>query len=336
MQSRRRRGGRRAHVGALVVAGGMAVAVAGCQREMQGRTPASESAATRAADSGAVALASPPASSTITVPGAEPEDGQWVRPAKDYASTRFSGLDQITTANVASLKLAWTFSTGVLRGQEAAPLVVGSTMYVVTPYPNILYALDLSKPGAPARWKYEPQPLAATQGVACCDVVNRGAVYADAKIFYNTLDNQTVVNVVRALARGSLAGADPWGGETLEWATSSPAPDYNFAHIPVVRGRSALWAAGNSLDVVTGLREDRREVLQTTMLDAEPDSRHEHPDPTITPLLAALATGVTLIGGIFDPMGFVVGGVLGFFALIAWGWPRPEKPGTHEIVELPK
>ena len=68
----------------------------------------------------------------------EPEDGQWLMPAKNYASTRFSGLDQINSDNVKNLKVAWTFSTGVDRGQEAAPLVVGSTMYVVTPYPNIL------------------------------------------------------------------------------------------------------------------------------------------------------------------------------------------------------
>ena len=132
------------------------------------------------------------ASASIVIPARDSEDGQWLMPAKDYASTRFSGLDQITATNVASLKLAWSFSTGVLRGQEAAPLVVGSTMYVVTPYPNILYALDLTKPGAPVKWKYEPKPLAASQGVACCDVVNRGAAYADGKIFYNTLDNQTV------------------------------------------------------------------------------------------------------------------------------------------------
>src|SRR5215204_974188 len=69
----------------------------------------------------------------------EAEDGQWVMPAKNYASTRFSGLDEINTGNVRSLKVAWTFSTGVNRGQEAAPIVVGDTMYVVTPYPNILY-----------------------------------------------------------------------------------------------------------------------------------------------------------------------------------------------------
>ena len=140
----------------------------------------------------APATSTAPGATTASIPGGDADDGQWLRPAKDYASTRFSALDQITAQNAANLKLAWTFSTGVLRGQEAAPLVVGSTMYVVTPYPNILYALDLTKPGAPTRWKYEPQPLAAAQGVACCDVVNRGAAYADGKVFYNTLDNHTV------------------------------------------------------------------------------------------------------------------------------------------------
>ncbi|HYE15504.1 MAG TPA: methanol/ethanol family PQQ-dependent dehydrogenase [Pyrinomonadaceae bacterium] len=123
--------------------------------------------------------------------GAGGEDGQWVMAAKNYASTRFSGLDQINTENVKSLKVAWTFSTGVNRGQEAAPIVVGDTMYVVTPYPNILYALDLKNPGA-AKWKYEPQPAAAAQGVACCDLVNRGAAFADGRVFYNTLDAHTV------------------------------------------------------------------------------------------------------------------------------------------------
>jgi PQQ-dependent dehydrogenase (methanol/ethanol family) len=120
------------------------------------------------------------------------EDGQWVMPAKDYASTRYSGLDQITTDNVKQLQPAWTFATGVLRGQEAAPLVVNNTMYIVTPYPNILYALDLAQPGAPMKWSYKPKPVASAQGVACCDVVNRGAAYAHGKIFYNTLDAHTV------------------------------------------------------------------------------------------------------------------------------------------------
>jgi PQQ-dependent dehydrogenase (methanol/ethanol family) len=112
--------------------------------------------------------------------------------AHDYAARRFSGLRQITTDNVRQLRLAWTFSTGVLRGQEAAPIVVNATMYVVTPYPNLLYALDLTRPGAPTKWTYNPKPVSSAQGVACCDVVNRGAVYADGRIFYNTLDNYTV------------------------------------------------------------------------------------------------------------------------------------------------
>jgi PQQ-dependent dehydrogenase (methanol/ethanol family) len=120
------------------------------------------------------------------------EDGQWTMPAKDFASTRFSGLDEIDTANVAGLKVAFTFSTGVNKGHEAAPLVVGSTMYVVTPYPNNLYALDLTKPGAPVKWTYSPQPKPASQGVACCDVVNRGVGFAKGRVFLNTLDGFTV------------------------------------------------------------------------------------------------------------------------------------------------
>ena len=89
------------------------------------------------------------------------------------------------------LQLAWTFSTGVNRGHEAAPLVVGSTMYVVTPFPNTLYALDLTKPGAPLKWKYEPHPAAAAQGVACCDVVNRGAAYCRRQDLSTTRSTRT-------------------------------------------------------------------------------------------------------------------------------------------------
>jgi PQQ-dependent dehydrogenase (methanol/ethanol family) len=119
------------------------------------------------------------------------DDGQWVMAGHDYANTRFSGLDQITSENVSRLQVAWTYSTGVLRGQEAAPIVAGRTMYVVAPYPNQLHALDLERPGT-TRWTYEPKPASAAQGVACCDVVNRGAAYEDGRIFYNTLDNHTV------------------------------------------------------------------------------------------------------------------------------------------------
>jgi PQQ-dependent dehydrogenase (methanol/ethanol family) len=121
-----------------------------------------------------------------------PEDGQWIRPAKDFASSRYSGLTEINTSNVGTLQPAFQFNTGTMRGQEAAPLVVGSTMYVVTPYPNLLYALDLTKQGAPVKWTYNPKPQTASQGEACCDVVNRGPAFADGKIIYTTLDNNVV------------------------------------------------------------------------------------------------------------------------------------------------
>jgi PQQ-dependent dehydrogenase (methanol/ethanol family) len=119
-------------------------------------------------------------------------DGEWPVAARDYANTRFSPLDQINTANVRNLKVAFTFSTEVDRGQEAAPIVVGNTMYVVAPFPNYLFALDLTKPGAPMKWKFEPNPDARSQGVACCDLVNRGVAYAGGRIFMNTLDGQTI------------------------------------------------------------------------------------------------------------------------------------------------
>jgi lanthanide-dependent methanol dehydrogenase len=139
----------------------------------------------------------PPASA------APAEDGQWTMPAKNHASTRYSGLAEITTENVKNLQVAFTFSTGVNRGQEAAPIVVGSTMYVLSPYPNILYALDLAKPGAPLKWQYNPKPEAAAQGVACCDVVNRGPTFSGGKIFYNTLDGNVV-------AVDAASGQEAW------------------------------------------------------------------------------------------------------------------------------
>jgi PQQ-dependent dehydrogenase (methanol/ethanol family) len=121
------------------------------------------------------------------------EDGQWIMPAKDYASTRFSGLDEINTGNAKTLRVAWTFSMGSTRGEEAAPLVVNNTMYVVSPFPNHLYALDLTKPGAPLKWDFKPHDLqSAAKGVACCDWVNRGCAYANGKVFFNTLDGRTI------------------------------------------------------------------------------------------------------------------------------------------------
>jgi PQQ-dependent dehydrogenase (methanol/ethanol family) len=147
-------------------------------------------------------------------------DGEWPMAARDYASTRFSPLDQINTSNVRNLKVAFTFSTQVDRGQEAAPIVVGNTMYVVAPFPNYLYALDLTRPGAPMKWKFEPNPDAKSQGVACCDLVNRGVAYADGRIFMNTLDGQSI-------AVDAASGKEVWRtklGDIRKGETITMAP----------------------------------------------------------------------------------------------------------------
>ena len=123
-----------------------------------------------------------------------PDDppGQWTRQARDYANTRYSPLTQINKTNVGKLRIAWTFSDGQMYGHEGAPLVVGDTMYLVTPYPNIAYALDLSKAGAPIKWVFQPNPDPRAIGEACCDKVLRGWAYADGKLIYNLLDDHTV------------------------------------------------------------------------------------------------------------------------------------------------
>ncbi|MET0430952.1 MAG: methanol/ethanol family PQQ-dependent dehydrogenase [Hyphomicrobium sp.] len=159
-------------------------------------------------------------SSKVRVPAFATAGGnEWPSPGANTGLTRYSSLTDINADNVSKLTSAFTFSMGVNRGQEAAPLVVGSTLYVVSPYPNILYALDLSQPGAPLKWKYEPHPLAAAQGVACCDVVNRGASYANGRLFFNTLDGNTIAvdaNTGAEIWRTQMA--DITHGETITMA----------------------------------------------------------------------------------------------------------------------
>ena len=119
-------------------------------------------------------------------------NGQWTMPAGDYGNTRFSTLAQINTSNVQNLHVVSNFATGIPHGHEGGPLVVGSTLYMVTPFPDNLIALDLTQPGFPQKWIFQPNPDISSVGIACCDVVNRGASYVDGKIIYNTLDAHTV------------------------------------------------------------------------------------------------------------------------------------------------
>jgi PQQ-dependent dehydrogenase (methanol/ethanol family) len=161
-------------------------AAAGAAAQTQPTTTQASASQTSATQTSASQAATAPSPVTAAIP---PEDGQWKMATKDFANTRYSGLDEINTTNVAKLQVAWTFSTGVDRGQEGAPLVIGDTMYYVTPFPNILFALDLKNKGA-LKWKYTPKPDLAAQGVACCDVVNRGCFYDNGRLFFVTLDGQ--------------------------------------------------------------------------------------------------------------------------------------------------
>jgi len=174
----------------------------------------------RSHNSVAAVPTSPNGAKIVPAAGASPpDDGNWTMPGKDYASTRFSALNQITPANVGKLQVALTFSTGTTEGFEAPPLVVNNTMYVVTPWPNYVYALDLTKPGAAAKWVYKPNPAAAAKGEACCGPVNRGAFYDNGRLFVNLLDGNTVAvdaNSGKEIWRTQVA--DIQKGETITMA----------------------------------------------------------------------------------------------------------------------
>jgi cytochrome c oxidase subunit I+III len=134
------------------------------------------------------------------------------------------------------------------------------------------------------------------------------------------------VDAIRAARRGMPAGDNPWNAATLEWATSSPPPPYNFARIPVVGGANPLWEQPDTLAVASGLRTDRREVVVTTLTTARPEARESSPRNSIWPLLAAIATTIMLIWSIFSPWAVVWGSIPVAVALIGWFWPK----GTPE------
>lgn len=178
------------------------------------------------------------------------DDGQWQMPAKDYASTRYSKLASITPQNAGGLHPVWTFSTGVLGGHEGQPLVVGDTMYVVTPWPNVLYAFDLSKEGYPLRWKYRPNVSPNAIGVSCCDVVNRGAFYADGKIIYNLLDGHTVaVDAKSGRELWNTKVADVTDGETV---TMAPLVAKDRVLVGASGGEFGIYGWVKALDLKSG------------------------------------------------------------------------------------
>lgn len=146
----------------------------------------------------------------------------WAMPTGDYANTRYSKLNQITKENVKNLQVKWTFSTGVLRGHEGGPLIIGDVMYVHTPFPNIVYALDLNNDGK-ILWKYEPKQDTNVIPIMCCDTVNRGVAYGDGKIILNQADTTvTALDAKTGKVAWSVKNGDVADGSKGESGTNAP------------------------------------------------------------------------------------------------------------------
>ncbi len=162
---------------------------------------------------------------------------EWAIQTGDYANTRYSKLDQINATNVKKMQVAWTFSTGVLRGHEGAPLVIGDMMYVHTPFPNIVYALDLNNDGRIV-WKYEPKQDPNVIPVMCCDTVNRGLAYDGGKLFLHQADTNVVaLDAKSGKELWKVANGDPKKGET------------NTATVLPVKGKIIVGIAGGEFGV---------------------------------------------------------------------------------------
>ncbi len=160
-----------------------------------------------------------PASANDELQKLQGDANQWVMPTGNYANQRYSTLSQINATNVSKLHPVWSFSTGVLRGHEGGPLVVGNVMYVHTPFPNNVFALDLNDSGK-IIWKYEPRQDPSVIAVMCCDTVNRGVAYGDGKIILNQADATTV-------ALDAKTGKELWhvkNGDAAKGETMTMAP----------------------------------------------------------------------------------------------------------------
>jgi cytochrome c oxidase subunit 1 len=141
-----------------------------------------------------------------------------------------------------------------------------------------------------------------------------------------------VANMVRSLFAGTKAGANPWDAATLEWAAESPPKPYNFAHLPIVDSRTPLWDLGGKMPVVHGLRVEDRELLLTTVFDAEPDVREPSAEPSVWPFVATVATTVMFVCSIFSPWAVLFGAVPATIALIAWFWPKSPTPDPEPTI----
>ena len=141
-----------------------------------------------------------------------------------------------------------------------------------------------------------------------------------------------VVNGLYSLYRGAIAPPNPWEASTLEWATTSPPPPYNFAHVPVVDSKTPLWDAEGELPVVTGLRVDEKETLLTTVVAASPDLREPVPAASLWPLILSIAVAVFFISSIFSPWAVLFGSIPCAIAAAAWFWPKELNRNPEPVI----
>jgi len=174
---------------------------------------------------------------------------QWVMPLGDYSATRHSKLNQINVQNVSKMQVAWTMSLGTLRGQEGQPLVIGNMMYLVSSYPNYVYAIDLNSYWRIA-WKFAPDQDKLAPSVACCDVVNRGVAYSDGKIFATTLDAHLyALDAKTGKVLWSAQNGDPKLGQTM---TSAPLVIKDKVTVGISGGEFGVRGYLTSYDINTG------------------------------------------------------------------------------------
>jgi PQQ-dependent dehydrogenase (methanol/ethanol family) len=177
------------------------------------------------------------------------DPNQWVMPAGNYANWRYSKLNQINAQNVGKLQAAWTFSTGVLRGHEGGPLIIGDVMYVHGPFPNPVFALDLNNDGK-ILWKYEPKQDPNVIPVMCCDTVNRGLAYSDGKIFLHQADTTLVaLDAKTGKVVWSAKNGDPSKGQT---GTSAPLVVKDKVLVGISGGEFGVQCHVTAYDAATG------------------------------------------------------------------------------------
>jgi PQQ-dependent dehydrogenase (methanol/ethanol family) len=177
------------------------------------------------------------------------DPNQWVLPLGTYSGIRHSKLSQINTRNAGKLKVAWTMSTGTLRGQEGQPLVVGNMMYFESSYPNFVYAIDLDKVGQMV-WKFSPEQDKYSPSVACCDLVNKGVAYADGKILVTTLDTHVyALDAKTGKVLWNAQNGDPQLGQTM---TIAPLVVHDKVIVGISGGEYGVRGHLTAYDLNTG------------------------------------------------------------------------------------